>query len=121
MCIRDRDKAILEHVRGAAINDFKQQNFYFSDDRYNRLLFNYKARYFADSLTDNEKSQWADSCRWRLTNNDSGYITLEQQNTEITDLLSQANLSPEKKAILAALKNWSGEVSSKFAINSESY
>jgi exodeoxyribonuclease-1 len=103
------------------INDFKQQNFYFSDDRYNRLLFNYKARYFADSLTDNEKSQWTDSCRWRLTDSDSGYITLEQQKNEIADLLSQANLSSEKKKILVALQSWSSQVANKFAINSESF
>jgi exodeoxyribonuclease-1 len=119
--LANQDKAILDHVKGATVNDFTHQNFYFSDDRYNRLLFSYKARYFSESLTDNEKSQWADSCRWRLTNNDSGYITLEQQSNEIADLLSQANLSPDKKAILVALKNWSAEVANKFAINSESY
>jgi len=119
--LANQDKAILEHVRRATINDFKQQNFYFSDDRYNRLLFNYKARYFADSLTDNEKSQWADSCRWRLTDSGSGYITLEQQKNEIADLLSQANLSSEKKGILVALQSWSGQVANQFAINSESF
>jgi exodeoxyribonuclease-1 len=114
--LANQDKAILDHVRGATVNDFTQQNFYFSDDRYNRLLFSYKARYFYDSLADNEKSQWADSCRWRLTDSDSGYITLEQQKIEIDDLLSQANLSPEKKAILVALQSWSGQVANKFAI-----
>jgi exodeoxyribonuclease-1 len=114
--LANQDKAILDHVRGAMVNDFTQQNFYFSDDRYNRLLFSYKARYFSDSLADNEKSQWADSCRWRLKDSGSGYITLEQQKIEIDDLLSQANLSPEKKAILVALQSWSGQVANKFAI-----
>ena len=114
--LANQDKAILDHVRRATVNDFTQQNFYFSDDRYNRLLFSYKARYFSDSLADNEKSQWADSCRWRLTDSGSGYITLEQQKIEIDDLLSQANLSPEKKAILVALQSWSGQVANKFAI-----
>ena len=118
--LANQDKAILEHVRRATINDFKQQNFYFSDDRYNRLLFNYKARYFADSLADNEKSQWVDSCRWRLTDSGSGYITLEQQKNEIADLLSQANLSSEKKEILVALQSWSAQVANKFAIKSQS-
>ena len=118
--LANQDKAILEHVRRATINDFKQQNFYFSDDRYNRLLFNYKARYFAESLADNEKSQWADNCRWRLTDSGSGYITLEQQKNEIADLLSQANLSSEKKEILVALQSWSAQVANKFAIKSQS-
>ncbi len=118
--LANQDKAILEHVRRATINDFKQQNFYFSDERYNRLLFNYKARYFADSLADNEKSQWVDSCRWRLTDSGSGYITLEQQKNEIADLLSQANLSSEKKEILVALQSWSAQVANKFAIKSQS-
>jgi exodeoxyribonuclease-1 len=118
--LANQDKAILDHVRGATVDDFTQQNFYFSDDRYNRLLLSYKARYFADSLTDNEKSQWADSCRWRLTNSDSGYITMEQQKNEIADLLSQANLTPEKKAILVDLQSWSDQVAHKFAINSDS-
>ena len=83
------------------------------------MLFNYKARYFSDSLADNEKSQWADNCRWRLTDSGCGYITLEQQKNEIADLLSQANLSSEKKAILVALQSWSGQVANQFAINSE--
>ena len=116
--LSNQDKSILDHVRGATINDFTQQNFYFSDDRYNRLLFSYKARYFSESLTDNEKSQWVDSCHWRLTNSDSGYITLKQQKNEIVDLLSQANLSPEKKAILVDLQRWSVQVANKFGINS---
>jgi exodeoxyribonuclease-1 len=119
--LANQDKAILDHVRGATVNDFTQQNFYFSDDRYNRLLFSYKARYFSDSLADNEKSQWADSCHWRLTDSGSGYITLEQQKNEIADLLLQANLTPEKKAILVDLQSWSGQVANKFSINSDSF
>ena len=93
-------------------------NFYFSDDRYNRLLLSYKARYFSDSLTDNEKSQWADMCRWRLTNTDSGYITLDQQKNEISDLLSQADLGSEKREILVALQDWSVQVSEQFGLDS---
>ena len=119
--LSNQDKSILDHVRRATIADFQQQNFYFSDDRYNRLLFSYKARYFSESLTDNEKVQWTDSCRWRLTDGDSGYITLEQQKKEIADLLLQTDLGSEKKEILVALQNWSDQVAGRFAINSESF
>lgn len=118
--LSNQDKAVLEHIRRATLTDFQQQNFYFSDDRYNRLLFNYKARYFSECLTVDEKSQWLDTCRWRLTNDQSNYITLDQQKSEIADLLLQADLSSQKREILIALQNWSSLVAKNFAINSYS-
>ena len=96
------DKPILDEVRRASAEDFAQHSFYFSDDRYNQLLFSYRARYFADSLTAQEQKTWQESCKWRLTDEDSGYLTLQQQSHEINQLLADTSLNAEKRAVFRA-------------------
>jgi exodeoxyribonuclease-1 len=110
------DKPLLNEVRRASLDEFKQQSFYFNDARYNQLLFNYRARYFADSLTEEERQTWQQSCKWRLTDQSAGYLTLEQQASEISQLLADSSLSQEKRAVLAALQQWSAKIATEFGL-----
>jgi len=114
----NRDKPVLDQVRAASIEAFKQHNFYFADDRYNRLLLSYRARYFPESLSASEQSDWLESCRGRLTNPDFGYLTIDQQQSEISQLLDATDITAEKRDILQALEDWSRQVAVKFAVNS---
>ena len=93
----NQDKPLLEQVRTATLDDFKHQQFYFSDDRYNRLLLNYRARYFNESLNSDEKNDWFEACRRRLTNEKNGFRTLEQQKKDINQLLCDTELSLQKR------------------------
>jgi exodeoxyribonuclease-1 len=113
----NQDKPLLEQIRAATAEDFKRQQFYFSDDRYNRLLLNYRARYYADSLSANEQSDWLDSCRHRLTDAKIGFRSLEQQQKDIDQLLGDAKLSQQDCKILHALSDWNREVAVKFSLN----
>jgi exodeoxyribonuclease-1 len=112
----NRDKPLLEQIRTASVEDFKQQSFHFSDDRYNRLLFNYRARYFPQSLSAQEQAQWAESCRWRLSDPESGYLTLDQQRTTIAELLSNPELPEDKRSVLNALLVWNRSVADEFGL-----
>jgi len=112
----NEDKPLLNQVRRASLDDFRQQSFHFSDARYNRLLFSYRARYFADSLTEDERQTWRESCKWRLTDKDSGYLTLEQQAAEIDQLLADTDLSDKKRAVLDALQQWSKDMAMEFGL-----
>jgi exodeoxyribonuclease-1 len=107
----------LDEVRRATLDDFKQQSFHFSDSRYNQLLFSYRARYFAQSLTAEEQKIWFDSCKWRLTDENSGYLTLQQQGSEINQLLADRGLSEEKRAVLLTLQQWSGNIAAEFGLS----
>ena len=113
----NQDKPLLEQIRAATAEDFKRQQFYFSDDRYNRLLLNYRARYYAESLSANEQSDWLDSCRHRLTDAENGFRSLEQQQKDIDQLLGDAELSQQNRKILHALSDWNHEVAVKFSLN----
>ena len=109
------DRQILEEVRKASAADFQQHRYQFSDQRYNQLLLSYRARYFNDTLTDEERASWRANCRWRLYDESSGYLTIEQLFKEIDVLLSAGDLSPQKVDILQSLKCWGQQVDSEFA------
>jgi exodeoxyribonuclease-1 len=113
----NRDKPLLDQVRTATLQDFKQQEFYFSDKRYNSLLFNYKARYFPQALTADEQSNWLHSCRERLTNPEAGYLTLNNLQSEIEQLLTESELPVKSREILAELEAWRQHAVKKFAID----
>jgi len=111
------DKPLLEEVRQASCADLTEHRFHFSDERYNDLLFSYRARYFNDSLSDQERGVWAENCRWRLTDEKSGYLTIEQQGVEIAQLLANGGLSAEKITVLEALNDWATQVNDEFSLS----
>ncbi|MDB0047528.1 exodeoxyribonuclease I, partial [Porticoccaceae bacterium] len=113
----NQDKGLLDEVRRATARDFSQQQFYFADQRYNQLLFSYRARYFPESLTAEEQQTWLDSCRWRLTDEQSGYLTLQQNRKTLDELLADTSLSDNKRGVLQALESWSQSVAERFALN----
>ena len=113
----NQDKGLLDEVRRATARDFSQQQFYFADQRYNQLLFSYRARYFPESLTAEEQQTWLDSCRWRLTDEQSGYLTLQQNRKTLDELLADTSLSDHKRGVLQALESWSQSVAERFALN----
>ena len=112
----NQDKGLLDDIRRATVTDFTQQQFYFADQRYNQLLFSYRARYFPESLTAEEQQTWLDSCRWRLTDETSGYLTLQQNRQTLDELLADSSLTDHKRAVLQALESWSQSVAERFAL-----
>jgi exodeoxyribonuclease-1 len=116
--LSNQDKCILEEVRRASAEDLLQHDFYFADQRYNHLLFSYRARYFPGTLTADEQKTWQESCRWRLTDKQSGYLTLSQQRREIIELLGDNSLSCEKQAILEQLQQWASDIAKEFSLSS---
>ena len=115
--LSNQDKPLLSQVREAKSADFKQQHFCFSDTRYNQLLFNYRARYFPETLSASDQELWSENCRWRLTDSQSGYLTIEQQKSDISACLSDPDLSQDKVAVLKDLQAWNLSVAEQFGLN----
>ena len=92
-------------MRSASLEDFKQHEFIFLTS-VNKLLLSYKARYFPESLTADEQSNWLHSCRERLTKTDTGYLTLDSQQAEIEQLLNNNELPVKSREILKKLEDW---------------
>ena len=112
----NQDKGLLDDVRRATASDFSQQQFYFADQRYNQLLFSYRARYFSESLSAEEQQTWLESCRWRLTDETSGYLTLQQNRKTLDELLADSSLTDHKRGVLQALESWSESVTQQFGL-----
>ena len=114
--IPNNDRYLLDEVRQATAADFKQQHFHFADHRYNQLLVNYQARYFPESLNDQERASWHESCRWRLYDENSGYLTVRSLLSEVEQLLLKEDLSVKKHDILRALRDWTLSVDREFSV-----
>jgi exodeoxyribonuclease-1 len=114
----NQDKSLLDEVRRATAEDFGTQNYVFTDVRYNKLLFSYRARYFPESLNAAEQKTWLESCQWRLSDANSGYLTLAQQRAEIAEILTDSSLSAEKQAVLQQLQAWSDDIAVEFGLTS---
>lgn len=111
------DRNLLDEVRNTSSEGFKKHQFHFSDERYNQLLFSYRARYFNDSLSAQEQATWRETCRWRLYDEDAGYLTVKRLLAEIEELLTAGDLSTEKVAVFDALKQWTLAVDTEFSLS----
>jgi exodeoxyribonuclease-1 len=69
-------------------------------------------------LTAEEQKTWHESCQWRLTDENSGYLTLEQQATEINALLGDSSLGADKRAVLESLQQWASNIATEFGLTS---
>ena len=91
-----KDKAQMDKVVNSTVNELSETDFKFDDPRLERLLFNYKARNFPESLNIEDQTKWSHHRSSYLLENEQAYIekldalALENQNSpEKIELLSQ--------------------------------
>ncbi|MGZ9705078.1 exodeoxyribonuclease I [Pseudomonas sp. GNP013] len=65
--IGDRDRRLCEQVRAAEPAQLARQQWPFDDHRLPELLFRYRARNFADTLSSEEQQRWKLFCQQRLS------------------------------------------------------
>jgi exodeoxyribonuclease-1 len=65
--IGDRDRRLCEQVRSAEPEDLANNVWPFDDGRLPELLFRYRARNFAETLSLEEQQRWRSFCQNRLT------------------------------------------------------
>ena len=111
----NNDKYLLRDVRSGSVEDFSGGKFYFSDPRYNQLLLSYRARNFQQTLSGEEMQQWRESCLWRLTDEQSGYLSMSRFKLRITEL-QQTEMASTKQAVLSELKAWGEKVAGEFGL-----
>jgi len=80
-----RDKNTMEDLRLATPEQLQAMNFIFEDDRYNRLLYRYKARFYPQTLNEQEQQQWRNELEQRLVYGEPDRLTFEQFATELTN------------------------------------
>ncbi|WP_298634446.1 exodeoxyribonuclease I [uncultured Umboniibacter sp.] len=82
------DKSTMADVRAASADDLATQVYHFADDRYNQLLLRYKARFYPQTLNDDERYTWRELLLSRFTDGGRGELSLEEFAGELM-LLSQ--------------------------------
>ena len=109
--LNDRDKRICEMVRAASTTDFQNQQFTFEDERLNTLLQRYKARYFAGALSEQERNEWQQWRRLRLTDPDfGGALTFAELTVRLQNLYESNTLTEAQIKVLDALRDYADEL-----------
>nr|WP_288453371.1 exodeoxyribonuclease I [uncultured Pseudomonas sp.] len=100
--IGDRDRRLCEQVRNCDPAQLAAQSWPFDDARLPELLFRYRARNFATTLSSEEQLRWHAFCRQRLSQPEFGAPnTLVSFEMEMARYLTEANESQQ-----AALHAW---------------
>lgn len=101
------DKALFNKVRTATAEQLQPGAVQFEDPRYQQLLFNYRARFYPQTLSDSERAQWQQEATARLTDPRWGYRTLSQAYAELEELDRSRQGSAE---LAKQLANWYQQV-----------
>ena len=105
------DKNTMTEVRNSSSAQLADHSFCFEEERYNELLFRYRARNFPDSLSETEAEQWQEFCYLRLTDPDGGAsIAMEEYLELVHQLLEERSDSAADCEILTSLLEYSDEL-----------
>jgi len=109
------DRQLCERVRRMKVGDLVASPLAFKDACLEQLLFRYRARNFAQTLTEDEQQQWQQFCRQRLTQSEYGAPnTLASFRSALTAALAAAN--PEQQALLLSWQDYADKLAARLSI-----
>jgi exodeoxyribonuclease-1 len=71
------DRLICNEIQNLSSDELKKFKPEFKDKKLSKLLLNFKARNFPESLTENEHEEWFEIVQSRVQNGENGYLSLE--------------------------------------------
>ena len=111
----DRDRRLCEQVRRAEPQRLAEAAWPFDDGRLPELLFRYRARNFAATLSAEEQQRWWAFCQQRLSKPEYGAPnTLEQFSQALAAVLP--DISAEQQAILLEWRDYSEQLRQRYAL-----
>jgi exodeoxyribonuclease-1 len=111
----DRDRRLCDQVRTAEPEHLARDEWPFDDARLPELLFRYRARNFADTLTVDEQHRWQAFCRKRLSDPASGAPNTFQSFTEAL-VTSSVSASAEQLAVLGQWQDYAQQLKVRFKL-----
>ena len=90
----------IQNLSSDELRDFKPQ---FKDKKLSKLLLNFKARNFPESLTEGEQEEWFEIVQSRVQNGENGYLSLENFYKSLEKLKISA---PSKSDIWTQLEEY---------------
>ncbi|HZX15614.1 MAG TPA: exodeoxyribonuclease I [Pseudomonas sp.] len=113
--IGDRDRRLCEQVRRAEPQRLAEAVWPFDDGRLPELLFRYRARNFAATLSAEEQQRWWTFCQQRLSQPEYGAPnTLEQFSQALAAALP--DLGAEQQAILLEWSDYAEQLRQRYAL-----
>ncbi|HEY1393458.1 MAG TPA: exodeoxyribonuclease I, partial [Methylibium sp.] len=100
------DRRTLTRLRGMSAEQLAAKRLQFEDGRLDELLFRYRARNFAESLTDEERERWRAHCAARLHEGQGGALALSAFFERIDALGEQSGDDERSQEILGALYDY---------------
>jgi exodeoxyribonuclease-1 len=102
----DADRATMLQVRKTGGDALAQQTFIFEDRRLPELLWRYRARNFPQTLSGDEREEWAQFCYRRLTDPTAGAgMVLEDYRRRLTEL-NATTQAAQQKTLLTQLAEY---------------
>lgn len=92
----ETDKQKMAKIRLMSPENLAKSEFSFTDSRLPEMLFRYRARNYPETLTADERLQWDEFCRNRLTGRQAGSgITLDAYFARLQELRSNKNINTD--------------------------
>ena len=111
----DRDRRLCEQVRLSDPEQLAKDAWPFDDERLPELLFRYRARNFAYTLTAEEQARWQLFCQQRLTDPALGAPLTLSQFSEAADKLSH-NATPAELKLLSEWQRYAQGLSQRVGL-----
>ena len=102
------DRGRLQRLRELAPEQLAAKRLAFDDARLEEIVFRYRARNFADTLSEEERERWEQHRVARLHEGEGGALTVEAFFERI-DALNEA-ADDNGQEILAALYDWAEQI-----------
>lgn len=111
----DRDRRLCEQVRTAEPEQLARDAWPFEDERLPELLFRYRARNFAETLTVEEQQRWHAFCQARLSKAQSGAPNTFQSFTEAL-VKSSLSATPAQLKVLSQWQDYAEQLRARFGL-----
>jgi exodeoxyribonuclease-1 len=105
----DDDRRRLERLRAQSPAELAHAQPGFEDERLAELLVRYRARNFAESLSEDDRSRWEDHRRARLLQGAGGALTVPEFFDRI-DALAETDEDEQHQEVLSALYDWAEQI-----------
>ena len=114
--IHDRDKPVMQAVQSANNQELMDHSFIFEDKRLQAILPRYKARYFPQSLSNEERVGWREYVVEQITSKQNDRLNLAEYFARISELKEQPGIAT-KQQILSALEQYGEQLKREYQIS----
>ncbi|WP_397451526.1 exodeoxyribonuclease I [Pseudomonas sp. NA-150] len=111
----DRDRRLCEQVRTSEPEQLAHDEWPFDDPRLPELLFRYRARNFAETLTAEEQQRWYAFCQQRLSDARNGAPNTLQSFTEAL-VKSSLSATPAQLKVLSQWQDYAEQLRGRFGL-----